>query len=77
MRDIRVGDLVRVRQFGGGLGPSRYEVTKIGPRFACKIRQWPGPMRGGSYAEQDFDLSMLQVDNSGPRLLARLLPRVG
>ena len=71
---MRVGDLVRVKHRGGGLSEDRYEVVQLGTQDRCLIRQWPGPMEGGHYAHQPFYQSLLVVDNSGPKLLARLLP---
>lgn len=71
---MKVGDLVRVKQSGGRKGPTRYEITSIGPGTSCSIREWPDPApKGKRSASQDFDTSLLVLDNSGPALLGQMI----
>jgi hypothetical protein len=72
MHQMKIGDLVRVKQGSGKLSTQRYEVRKIGPRPCyCEIVQWPAinPRR------EAFDTSLLVVDNSGPAMLANRFRR--
>jgi len=69
---IKEGDLVRVKTTDGGTGENRYQVTSIGPGTRCAIREWPG-IEGVKMRSQEFDTSLLVVDNSGPPLLEEVL----
>lgn len=66
----RVGDLVRIKQAGGSISDQRYKLTWKGDRCRCTISEWPSTAPAGKrMAEQSFDISLLVVDNSGPKLL--------
>jgi len=58
---FKVGDLVRVKQSGGGLnskptpGPTLYMIDWIGERCQCCIREAGKPLAGA----QEFDTSLL------------------
>lgn len=56
---LRVNDLCRVVQSGGGLGPTLYTVTWLGEgpyKTRCCIREAGNPLAG----DQEFDTSLLQ-----------------
>lgn len=53
---LRVGDLVRVIQATGALGPTLFIMDWIGERGYCCIREAGNPLAGA----QEFDTSMLQ-----------------
>ncbi len=54
--ELRVDDLARIIQGGGGLGPTLWIVEWIGERCRCVIREAGNPLAGG----QEFDTSLLQ-----------------
>jgi len=53
---FELGDLARVKQKKGKLGPTIWEITYLDPDSpACLVRE-----HGTNYAEQRFDTSLLQ-----------------
>jgi hypothetical protein len=60
--ELRVNDLVRVKQSGGGPGPTLYLLEWIGERGHCVIREAGNPLAGG----QNFDLSLLLKASRDP-----------
>lgn len=72
--EFRIGDLVRVKQSGGGLSEQRYQIAWLGANNGCGVRQWPSTApKGMKMAVEQFDTSLLVVDNSGPKLLAEII----
>ena len=66
-KKLKVGDLCRVVQATGKLGPTLYIVDWIGDRGRCRIKE-----HGTDNKPQDFDTSLLE-NVSGPKMLEDLL----
>jgi hypothetical protein len=64
---LKVGDWVQVRQYGGKLGPTRYEVTFVDPDrlFVARIRELRKPGQTKDYAEQAIDTTLLRRCRGG------------
>jgi hypothetical protein len=62
---FQVGDQVRVKQSGGGSGPTLFEITSLSADgLACFVREIrASPLSSGRYREQRWDTSLLVPAN--------------